>query len=52
MRFDIKGKYALITGAASGIGLHYVEELLKNGLAVCNVCLVFGYKIIIHIAKI
>ncbi|CAG9765090.1 unnamed protein product [Ceutorhynchus assimilis] len=31
MVFDIKGKFALITGAANGIGLAYVQELLKNG---------------------
>ncbi|XP_069687826.1 15-hydroxyprostaglandin dehydrogenase [NAD(+)]-like [Periplaneta americana] len=28
---DIKGKTALVTGGATGIGLEYVKELLKNG---------------------
>ncbi|XP_060535439.1 15-hydroxyprostaglandin dehydrogenase [NAD(+)]-like [Cylas formicarius] len=32
MTFEIKGKYALVTGGASGIGLAYVKELLKNGV--------------------
>jgi NAD(P)-dependent dehydrogenase (short-subunit alcohol dehydrogenase family) len=31
---DIKGKTALVTGAATGIGLEYVKELLKNGAQV------------------
>ncbi|KAF5305620.1 hypothetical protein FQR65_LT07701 [Abscondita terminalis] len=30
--FQIEGKVALITGGASGIGLHYAIQLLKNGL--------------------
>jgi NAD(P)-dependent dehydrogenase (short-subunit alcohol dehydrogenase family) len=34
MFFDIKGKIALISGGASGIGLRYAEELLRNGLRV------------------
>lgn len=34
MVFDIKGKIALITGGATGIGLQYSVELLKNGLQV------------------
>lgn len=34
MSYDIKGKYALITGGATGIGLAYSEELLKHGLEV------------------
>ncbi|PNF31053.1 15-hydroxyprostaglandin dehydrogenase [NAD(+)] [Cryptotermes secundus] len=36
---DIKGKTALVTGAATGIGLEYVKELLRNGaqhVAVCD----------------
>jgi len=36
----IKGKTALVTGAARGIGLEYVKALLKNGaqnVAVCDV---------------
>nr|CAI5833675.1 unnamed protein product [Callosobruchus analis] len=32
MVYDIKGKIALITGGATGIGLAYGEELLKNGI--------------------
>ncbi|KAJ8925797.1 hypothetical protein NQ315_009647 [Exocentrus adspersus] len=32
MVYDIKGKIALITGGAAGIGLAYSVELLKNGL--------------------
>jgi NAD(P)-dependent dehydrogenase (short-subunit alcohol dehydrogenase family) len=34
MIFDIKGKIALISGGASGIGLRYAKELLRNGLRV------------------
>ncbi|RZC33904.1 adh short, KR and/or NAD binding 4 domain containing protein [Asbolus verrucosus] len=32
MPYDIKGKIALVTGAATGIGLAYVKELLRNGV--------------------
>ncbi|XP_057665466.1 15-hydroxyprostaglandin dehydrogenase [NAD(+)]-like [Diorhabda carinulata] len=32
MVFNINGKFAVITGGASGIGLHYAKELLRNGL--------------------
>lgn len=31
---DLKGKVALVTGAAAGIGRAYCEELLKNGVKV------------------
>lgn len=34
MVFDIKGKIALITGGATGIGLAYSQELFRNGLKV------------------
>lgn len=34
MVYDIKGKFAVITGGAAGIGLAYSKQLLKNGLAV------------------
>jgi NAD(P)-dependent dehydrogenase (short-subunit alcohol dehydrogenase family) len=30
----IKGKTALVTGAATGIGLEHVKALLKNGAQV------------------
>lgn len=33
-QFEITGKVALITGGASGLGLKYAKELLKNGLRV------------------
>ncbi|XP_023026235.2 15-hydroxyprostaglandin dehydrogenase [NAD(+)] isoform X2 [Leptinotarsa decemlineata] len=32
MAFQVEGKYALITGGASGLGLLYAKELLRNGL--------------------
>jgi len=31
---DIKGKIAMVTGGAAGIGRAYCEELLKNGAKV------------------
>lgn len=30
MVFEIENKVALVTGGASGIGLHYAKELLRN----------------------
>jgi len=30
--YDIKGKIAMVTGGATGIGLNYVKELLRNGV--------------------
>ena len=33
-KMSIKGKTALVTGAATGIGLEYVKALLKNGAQV------------------
>lgn len=35
--FDVKGKVAIVTGGASGIGLATVKELLQNNIKV-------GYK--------
>lgn len=32
--FEIRGKVALVTGGASGIGLHISQELIKNGVKV------------------
>lgn len=34
MPFTISGKVAIVTGGASGIGLNYVKELLRNGARV------------------
>lgn len=34
IKMELKGKVALITGAAAGIGLAYSQELLKQGAKV------------------
>lgn len=34
MSFEIADKVAIVTGGASGIGLEYVKELLRNGARV------------------
>lgn len=34
MSFQIKDKVGIVTGGASGIGLEYVKQLLKNGAKV------------------
>jgi NAD(P)-dependent dehydrogenase (short-subunit alcohol dehydrogenase family) len=39
----IKGKTALVTGAATGIGLEYVKALLKNGAQVSYIRLLQCY---------
>lgn len=37
---DVKGKVALVTGAATGLGRAFCEELLRHGAKVINsVCL-------------
>lgn len=36
MGFQIKGKVAVVTGAASGLGFGYAKELLRNELKVHN----------------
>lgn len=36
MVLDVQGKIALVTGGASGIGLQYCKELLRNGAKVSN----------------
>ncbi|RZC41702.1 15-hydroxyprostaglandin dehydrogenase [NAD(+)], partial [Asbolus verrucosus] len=47
MAFDIKGKVALISGGASGIGLRYAKELLKHelkGVTLADISNEFGAK--------
>ena len=47
--FDIYGKVALVTGAASGLGLLYVKELLRNGIkgvTIADINDVFGERAI------
>lgn len=34
MVFDIKNKFAIVTGGASGLGLSFVKELIKSGARV------------------
>ena len=33
---DLKGKVALVTGGATGLGRTFCEELLKQGAKVCK----------------
>lgn len=33
--FDIKGKVAIVTGGASGLGFYYALELLRKQAKVC-----------------
>ncbi|XP_075978939.1 15-hydroxyprostaglandin dehydrogenase [NAD(+)]-like [Anticarsia gemmatalis] len=44
---ELKGKVALITGAAAGIGLAYSEELLKQGakVSICDIDAEIGEQI-------
>lgn len=34
MVYDLKGKIAVVTGGAAGIGLAYVNAFLENGVQV------------------
>lgn len=47
MKEQLKGKWALVTGASSGMGLHYSIDLAKRG---CNVLLVSNQKEQVEIA--
>lgn len=37
---QIKDKRVIMTGAASGIGLTFSRELLRNGALVCNLIII------------
>lgn len=41
---ELKGKVALVTGAATGIGLAYTEELLRQGAKVSLTNIVIPYR--------
>lgn len=50
---QIKDKRVIMTGAASGAGLAFSRELLRNGALVCNLiitfCTQYWYKYIVVI---
>lgn len=53
--FDLKDKVALVTGAATGIGLAYVKELLRNelkGVALVDINVKNGQEALNDIIKI
>lgn len=44
MVFDVHAKVALISGGASGLGLAYAKELLRNGAKVSNTVTEYFFK--------